>query len=81
MTHQTCLETGTGSSPVEAQVPLAHQVGGVPGLAEPLGQRVHVWRQTAGLAGPDDGVLEARVDLIPAEEDEGGGGGSSGRSV
>lgn len=58
-------------------MPLSHQVGGVAGLAEPLGQRVHVWRQTAGLAGPDDGVLEPRVDLIPAEEEEeerGGGG-------
>lgn len=56
----------TRSSPVEAQVPFAHQVGGVSGLAEALGQGVHVRRQTAGLAGPDDGVLEACVDLVSA---------------
>lgn len=54
------------ASPVEAEVPFAHEVGGVPGLAEPLGQRVHVRGQTARLAGPDDGVLETRVDLISA---------------
>lgn len=30
------------SSPVEAQVPLADHVCGVAGLAEPLGQSVHV---------------------------------------
>lgn len=51
-------------SPVEAQVPLPDHVRGVAGLAEPLGQSVHVWRQAARLAGSDDGVLEARVDLI-----------------
>lgn len=53
-------------SPVEAQVPLADQVCGVASLAEPLGQGVHVWRQTARLAGSDDGVLQSRVDLISA---------------
>lgn len=47
-------------------MPFAHQVGGVPGLAQPLGQGVHVGGQAAGLAGPDDGVLEACVDLISA---------------
>lgn len=45
------------TSPVETQVPLANQVGGVAGLAEPLGQGVHVRGQAAGLARPDDGVL------------------------
>lgn len=52
------------SSPVEAQVPLANQVGGVSGLAEPLGQSVHVRRQAAGLTRPDDGMLKPCVDLI-----------------
>lgn len=47
-------------------MPLPDHVRGVAGLAEPLGQSVHVWRQAAGLAGSDDGVLEARVDLISA---------------
>ncbi len=61
MHTDTCEVT---SSPVEAQVPLAHHVGGVAGLAQPLGQRVHVRRQTARLARSDDGVLESCVDLI-----------------
>lgn len=61
-------DTSELSSPVEAQVPLAHQVGGVAGLAEPLGQRVHVRGQAAGLTGPDDGMLKPRVDLISENE-------------
>lgn len=56
------------SSPVEAQVPLANQVGGVAGFAEPLGQSVHVRGQAAGLTRPDDGMLKPRVDLISEDE-------------
>ena len=51
--------------PVEAQVPLAQHVCGVAGLLQPLGQGTEVGGQAAGLAGPDDGVLEASVDLVP----------------
>lgn len=49
-------------------MPLADQVGGVAGIAEPLGQSVHVRRQAAGLARPDDGMLKSRVDLISDDE-------------
>lgn len=49
-------------------MPLANQVSGVAGLAEPLGQSVHVRGQAAGLARPDDGVLQSRVDLISEDE-------------
>lgn len=41
--HYLRKRSSPGSiSPVEAQVPLPHQVRGVASLAEPLGQGVHV---------------------------------------
>lgn len=61
---------GHAAAFVEAQVPLAHHVGGVPRLPELLWQCDVLQGQTVGLGGPDDRVLEARVDLIPAWDTE-----------
>lgn len=50
--------------PVEAKVPFAHHVSSVPRFLQPLWERGHVQGETVGLARPDDGVLEACVDLV-----------------
>ena len=52
---------------VEAQVPLADHVGGVAELLQSLGEGDLVKGQAVGLAGPDDGVLQASVNLVPEE--------------
>ena len=48
---------------VQAQVPLADDVGRAAGLLQLLGQRDLVQGQAAGLLGVDDGVLQTGVDL------------------
>lgn len=55
---------------VEAQVPFTHHVCGVAGLLEALRQGDHIKRQTVGLPGPDDRMLETCVDLIPEEREK-----------
>ena len=56
---------GQAAPAAEAQVPLAHHVGGVAGLPQALGQGGVAQWQAEGLERPDHGVLEACVDLIP----------------
>lgn len=58
---------GHAATLVEAQVPLAHHVGGVARLLELLGQGDIFQGQAVGLGSSDDGVLKACVDLIPAK--------------
>ena len=48
---------------VEAQVPLAHHVGGVPSFLHLIRQGGAVQRKAVGLGWPDDAVLQSRVDL------------------
>ena len=60
---------GQAAPAAEAQVPLAHHVGDVAGLPQALGQGGVARGQAEGLEGPDDRVLEARVDLIPRERE------------
>lgn len=55
---------------VEAQVPFTHHVCGIASILEALWQGDHVKRQTVGLPGPDNGMLETCVDLIPEEREE-----------
>ena len=76
---QEALEAAVGgqAAPVaEAQVPLAHHVGGVAGLPQALGQGGVIHGQAEGLAGPDDGVLEACVYLVTVPSHEGVGDGA-----
>lgn len=77
--HTACQRTKVGMKAatsgetvtfVEAQMPFTHHVRGVAGLLEALWQGDHVKRQTVGLAGPDDRMLETRVDLIPEERED-----------
>lgn len=53
---------------VEAQVPFSHHVGGVTGLLKALRERGYGQWDATRLTGTDDGVLEACVDLIPAQK-------------
>ena len=48
---------------VEAQVPLAHHVGGVPSFLHLIRQGGAVQRKAVGLGWPDDAVLQSRADL------------------
>ena len=50
---------------VKAQMPFSHHVGRVASFLEALRQRDLVKRQAVRLTGPDDGMLEASVNLIP----------------
>lgn len=63
---KVCVETparGQAVFLVHAQVPLAHHVRGVARLLHELRQQLLIQRDAVGLAGPDDLVLHARVDL------------------
>lgn len=47
-------------------MPLPNHVSGVADFLKALRERDHIQRKAVGLTWPDDGVLEASVNLIPA---------------
>lgn len=55
--------SGEAFLPVHSKVPLAHHVGGIAGVLEQLGQELLLQRKAAGLAGPDDLMLQPHADL------------------
>lgn len=65
---------GQAARPAEAQVPLPYHVGAVACLLQSFSQGGCIRGQAQGLACPDDGMLEARVDLVPGKRGRGGEG-------
>lgn len=65
---KVCVKSTAGGQAfllVKTQVPLANHVSRIAQLLQPLGKSDLVKGQTVGLPGPNDGVLQTRVNLIP----------------
>lgn len=54
---------------VHAEVPLSHHVRGIASLLHQLGEELLIQGHAVGLAGPDDLVLHACVDLQGTEHE------------